>query len=56
MVDPAAAAAQLRARWPTIGARGRYGFYEALDYTPSRLPEGKRSARSSAPTWRITRA
>ena len=23
---------------PTAGARGRYGFYEALDYTPSRLP------------------
>ena len=22
-----------------IGACGRYGFYEALDYTPSRLPE-----------------
>ena len=26
---------------PTLGARGRYGFYEALDYTPSRLPEGE---------------
>ncbi len=25
---------------PALGARGRYGFYEALDYTPSRLPEG----------------
>ena len=24
---------------PAVGARGRYGFYEALDYTPSRLPE-----------------
>ncbi len=22
------------------GGRGRYGFYEALDFTPSRLPEG----------------
>lgn len=22
------------------GAQGRYGFYEALDYTPSRVPEG----------------
>ena len=24
---------------PALGAYGRYGFYEALDYTPSRLPE-----------------
>lgn len=23
------------------GGRGRYGFYEALDFTPSRLPEGE---------------
>ena len=23
-----------------VGAAGRYGFYEALDYTPARLPEG----------------
>ena len=23
------------------GARGRYGFYEALDYTPIRVPEGE---------------
>jgi cyclic beta-1,2-glucan synthetase len=26
------------------GARGDYGFYEALDYTPSRLPEDSRVA------------
>src|SRR5947209_9648770 len=26
------------------GARGRYGVYEALDYTRSRLPEGSRVA------------
>jgi cyclic beta-1,2-glucan synthetase len=25
-----------------LGAVGRYGFYEALDYTRSRLPEGER--------------
>ena len=25
----------------TWGARGRYGFYEALDFTPQRLPEGE---------------
>ncbi|MEO7158309.1 MAG: glucoamylase family protein [Vicinamibacterales bacterium] len=26
------------------GGRGRYGWYEALDYTPARLPEGERVA------------
>ncbi len=40
MVDPAAAAANY-ARLTAVGARGRYGFYEALDYTPSRLPDGE---------------
>ena len=39
MVDPQAAARNF-ARLAAAGARGRYGFYEALDYTPSRLPEG----------------
>ena len=38
-----------------MGARGRYGFYEALDYTPARVPEGKAS-RSSAPSWPTIRA
>ena len=38
MVDPAAAARNF-ALLANIGAYGRYGFYEALDYTPSRLPE-----------------
>lgn len=38
MVNPAAAARNFT-RLAGIGARGRYGFYEALDYTPSRLPE-----------------
>jgi len=38
MVDPAAAARNF-ARLASLGAHGRYGFYEALDYTPSRLPE-----------------
>jgi cyclic beta-1,2-glucan synthetase len=33
LVDPAAAAANLR-RLDREGASGRYGFYEALDYTP----------------------
>ena len=40
MVDPQAAARNF-ARLAAIGARGRFGFYEALDYTRTRLPEGK---------------
>jgi len=40
MVDPASAAKNFR-KLKTVGARGRYGFYEALDYTRSRLPEGE---------------
>ena len=39
MVDPRAASANL-ARLAGTGARGRYGFYEALDYTPIRVLEG----------------
>ena len=39
MVDPVAAARNL-SRLVEEGARGPYGFYEALDYTRSRLPEG----------------
>ena len=40
MVDPRAAARNF-AVLASIGARGRYGYYEALDYTPARLPEGE---------------
>jgi cyclic beta-1,2-glucan synthetase len=40
MVDPVAAARNL-SRLVAAGARGPYGFYEALDYTRSRVPEGK---------------
>ena len=43
MVDPSAAAANFQ-RLTTIGARGRYGFYEAVDFTPTRVPEGERFA------------
>jgi cyclic beta-1,2-glucan synthetase len=43
MVDPAAATANF-ARLAGIGGRGHYGFYEALDFTPSRLPEGQARA------------
>ena len=44
------------ARLAAAGARGRYGFYEALDYTRSRAARGRRRSRSCAPTWRTTRA
>ncbi|MEX0627592.1 MAG: glucoamylase family protein, partial [Cucumibacter sp.] len=40
MVDPRAATRNF-ARLTDAGARGRYGFYEGLDYTPVRVPEGK---------------
>jgi cyclic beta-1,2-glucan glucanotransferase len=39
MVDPERAAVNF-ARLIAVGARGRYGLYEALDYTRTRLPEG----------------
>jgi cyclic beta-1,2-glucan synthetase len=39
MIDPQRATLNF-ARLHAIGARGRYGFFEALDYTRSRLPEG----------------
>ncbi len=40
MVDPREAILNLL-RLAREGARGRFGFYEALDYTPGRVPEGK---------------
>ncbi len=43
MVDPQRAARNF-ARLAALGARGRYGFHEALDYTRSRVPEGARFA------------
>ncbi len=43
MVDPEQATRNL-ARLADLGALGRYGFYEALDYTRSRLPDGARVA------------
>ena len=39
MIDPHGAALNY-ARLAAMGARGRYGFYEALDFTATRLPEG----------------
>jgi cyclic beta-1,2-glucan synthetase len=43
MVDPAKAVTNFQ-RLESVGALGRYGYYEALDYTPSHLPEGIRLA------------
>ncbi|MGH7822380.1 MAG: glucoamylase family protein, partial [Candidatus Binatia bacterium] len=42
MVD-AAEAVRNFARLAADGGSGRYGFYEALDYTPARVPEGQRA-------------
>src|SRR6202044_2089888 len=43
MIDPSAAVENFE-RLSQAGGRGFYGFYEALDYTGSRLPEGKNVA------------
>jgi cyclic beta-1,2-glucan synthetase len=43
MVDPVAAAKNF-ARMANEGGRGAYGMYEALDYTATRVPEGKKNA------------
>src|SRR5450631_3038349 len=40
MIEPAAAVRNF-ARLAEVGGRSRYGWYEALDYTPGRIPEGK---------------
>lgn len=40
MVDPGAAAENYE-RLAALGARGRYGFHEAVDFTPRRLPQGE---------------
>lgn len=43
MVDPEAACANLQ-QLAAAGFTGPYGFYEAIDYTPSRLPRGQNYA------------
>ncbi len=40
MIEPAAAVRNF-ARLAEVGGRSQYGWYEALDYTPGRIPEGK---------------
>jgi cyclic beta-1,2-glucan synthetase len=42
MIDPQRAARNYAAL-ETLGAKGRYGFYEAVDFTPARVPEGETS-------------
>ena len=54
MVAPEAACANLQ-RLAAEGSPASYGFYEAIDYTPSRLPRGQ-TVRVCARSWRITRA
>ena len=39
MIDPAAAIRNFE-RLQNLGGRGRFGWYEALDFSPARLPEG----------------
>jgi cyclic beta-1,2-glucan synthetase len=41
MIDPAAAVRNID-RLTGIGMRGHYGWYESVDYTKSRLPDGKK--------------
>lgn len=43
MVDAVAALDNLAAI-EAIGGRGEFGFYEAIDFTPARVPEGQRCA------------
>jgi cyclic beta-1,2-glucan synthetase len=43
MVDPSAAVANFELL-TAMGARGRFGFYEAVDFTPTRIQEGTRFA------------
>ncbi|PWF47634.1 cyclic beta 1-2 glucan synthetase [Massilia glaciei] len=43
MVDPDAACANLE-RMAQLGFMGKYGFYEAIDYTTARLPRGQNFA------------
>jgi cyclic beta-1,2-glucan synthetase len=43
MVEPEAAVRNFQ-RLAGAGGAGRYGFYEALDYTPARVPDGLKAA------------
>ena len=54
IIDPVAAARNFQ-RLADYGARGRFGYYEALDFTPRRLLDGQKVAivRASWPTIRV---
>jgi cyclic beta-1,2-glucan synthetase len=54
MVEPVAACENLQRLAPKADA-GPARLYEAIDYTPARLPPGEPAA-PSAPTWPTTRA
>ena len=54
MIDPSAALQNFK-RIAQAGGEARYGFYEALDYTEYRVPEGKDVA-SCTRSWRTIRA
>ena len=43
IVEPVAACANLQ-QLAALGAAGEYGFYEAVDYTPMRVPRGQSKA------------
>ncbi len=43
VVNPKAACTNLQ-RLAASGASGAFGFYEAIDFTPSRIPRGKKNA------------
>jgi cyclic beta-1,2-glucan synthetase len=43
MIDPVAAVENY-ATLASLGAEGRFGFYEAVDFTPSRLPSNEKQA------------
>ena len=54
-IEPLAVLENL-ARLRHAGMCGRFGFYEAIDYTPERVPGDTRAASCCAPGWPITRA
>ena len=56
MVAPEAACANLHAAGARRACSARYGFYEAIDYTPARVPPGQDHASWCARSWRTTRA
>mgnify|MGYP003694341213 CR=1 FL=1 len=52
----AAACRNLGSALRRAGSSRRYGFYEAIDYTPSRMTARRTSRRSCAPSWPTTTA